>query len=77
MVTYLTSGLPAFAFVALAIIAVGGGLVFYALRIKGDVHAEFSHGKTTLRIDARDRRNTRSPRIAKPAPNAKASRTLF
>lgn len=52
MVTHLTI----FALVALVII-ICGILVFYALRIKGDVFAEFSHGKTILRIDAKDRRD--------------------
>jgi hypothetical protein len=59
MVTYFASGLPVFAFVAMTVVIVGGGLIFYALRIKGDVHAEFSHGKTVLRIDARGRRSTK------------------
>jgi hypothetical protein len=59
MFTHLASGLPVVAFVALTIIIVFGGLVFYALRIKGDVFAELSHGKTTFRFDARDRRNTK------------------
>jgi Ni,Fe-hydrogenase I cytochrome b subunit len=59
MITYLTSGLPVFAVVVLTIIIVFGGLVFYALRTKGDVFAELSHGKTAFRFDARDRRNTK------------------
>jgi hypothetical protein len=59
MITYLASGLPVFAIIALTIVIVGGGLVFYALHIKGDVFAELSHGKTSLKIDARDRRNTK------------------
>ena len=59
MVTYLESSLPVFAFVALTIVLVFGGLVFYALRIKSDVSAEMSHGKTTFRFDARGRRNTK------------------
>ncbi len=59
MITYLASGLPVFALIALSIVIVFGGLVFYALRSKGDVVAELSHGKTSLKIDARDRRNTK------------------
>jgi uncharacterized membrane protein YobD (UPF0266 family) len=51
----LVSGLPALALVVLTIVIVFGILIFYALRVKGDVFAELSHGKTTLRIDARDR----------------------
>jgi hypothetical protein len=61
MIAYLTSGIPVIAVLALVIVivAVIGGLIFYALRNKGDVFAELSHGKTTFRIDARDRRNTK------------------
>ena len=59
MVTYLESSLPFLAFVVLTVIIVFGGLVFYALRTKGDVFAELSHGKTAFRFDARDRRNTK------------------
>jgi hypothetical protein len=40
------------ALVALFIL-VGAGLVYYALRIKRDVRAEFSHGKTTFKLAAR------------------------
>lgn len=56
MVTYIESSLPLFAFLALTVVIVFGGLVFYALRIKGDVFAELSHGKTTFKFDAKDRR---------------------
>jgi hypothetical protein len=59
MINYLESSLPFLVFVLLTIIIVFGGLVFYALRIKGDVFAELSHGKTVFRFDARDRRNTK------------------
>ena len=59
MINYIASGLPFVALVTLIIFLVFAGLVFYALRIKGDVFAELSHGKTTLRFDARDRRNMR------------------
>jgi hypothetical protein len=60
MITYFTSSLPVLAFLALAIIIiVFGGLVFYALRTKGDVFAELLFGKTAFRFDARDRRNTK------------------
>jgi hypothetical protein len=59
MITYLASSIPVFAFVALTIVIVFGGLVFYALRIKSDVSAEMSHGKTTLKFNARGTRNTR------------------
>jgi|HubBroStandDraft_1064217.scaffolds.fasta_scaffold643622_2 hypothetical protein len=48
--------LPAF-WIALTIVAtvVAGGLVLYALHCKGDVSAEFSHGLTKFRLDAKDR----------------------
>jgi hypothetical protein len=38
-----------------ALIFVAGGLVWYALRIKGDVRAVFSHGKTVLELEAKER----------------------
>jgi len=59
MITYITSSLPVFAFVILTVIIVFGGLVFYALRNKGDVFAELSIGKTAFRFDAKDKRSTR------------------
>ena len=59
MIASLASSLPALALVVLTFVVVGGILIFYALRTKGDVFAELSHGKTTLRINARDRRNRR------------------
>jgi len=36
-----------------------GGLVWYALRIKGDVRAVFSHGNTTVELEAKERRSKR------------------
>jgi hypothetical protein len=59
MVNYLESSLPFLIFVVLTVAFVFGGLVFYALRNKGDVCAELSIGKTALRFDAKDKRNTR------------------
>jgi Ni,Fe-hydrogenase I cytochrome b subunit len=59
MVNYLESGLPVFVFVVLTVAIIFGGLVFYALRNKGDVFAELSIGKTAFRFDAKDKRNTR------------------
>jgi hypothetical protein len=44
-----------FAFVAL----IFGVLVWYALRVKGDVRAVFSHGKTVLELEAKERKSTR------------------
>jgi hypothetical protein len=62
MIASLTADLPTIVFAALTVVIVCAILIFYALRVKGDVFAELSHGKTTLRIDARDRRN----RIGEP-----------
>ena len=59
MIASIASTLPTFAFIVLAIVLVAGILIFCALRMKGDVLAELSRGKTTFRIDARDRRNRR------------------
>jgi hypothetical protein len=36
-----------------------GGLVFYALYKKGDVRAVFSHGKTVLELEAKERNQPR------------------
>lgn len=44
-----------FAFVVL----IFGGLVWYALRVKGDVRAVLSHGKTVLELEAKERNSTR------------------
>ncbi|MGA8491912.1 MAG: hypothetical protein WB711_15905 [Terriglobales bacterium] len=35
-----------------------GGLVWYALRTKGDVRAVFSHGKTVLELEAKERNHS-------------------
>ena len=32
-----------------------GGIVWYALRTKGDVCAMFSHGRTVLKLEAKER----------------------
>jgi hypothetical protein len=52
----MVSALPAF-WITLAIVAmvVVGALVFYALYRKGDVSAEFSHGLTSFKLEAKDR----------------------
>lgn len=50
---------PVVALVALIFVIISALLIFYALRIKGDVFAELSHGKTTFRIHARDRKYSR------------------
>jgi hypothetical protein len=43
------------------VLLVFGGLVWYALRIKGDVRAVFSHGKTVLELEAKERQSARKP----------------
>ena len=48
--------LPAAFWVTLTVFAsVVCGRVLYALYSKGDVSAEFSHGLTSLRLEAKDR----------------------
>lgn len=39
-------------------------LVLYALRTKGDVFAEFSHGSMKFRLEAKDRMGRRTKRSA-------------
>jgi len=41
--------------VAFAIVVMAGLLVFYALRSKGDVRAQFSHGSTMFKLEAKGR----------------------
>jgi hypothetical protein len=48
--------------VIFALIVVVGGLVFYALYFKGDVRAQFSHGSTMFKLEAKDRSRNRSHR---------------
>ena len=57
MIASLSSGLSAFAIAALMVVIAAAILILYALRTKGDVFAELSHGKTTFKIDARDKRS--------------------
>ena len=58
MISSILSGLPFVAFFAFGVVIIFALLVFYALRNKGDVFAELTHGKTSLRFDARDKRET-------------------
>jgi hypothetical protein len=37
------------------LLLVAGGLVWYALRTKGDVRAVFSHGRTVFKLEAKER----------------------
>jgi hypothetical protein len=46
------------------------GLIFYALYRKGDVFAEFSHGLTTFRLEARDRDASESAGARSKSKNA-------
>jgi hypothetical protein len=43
----------------LSLLLVVGGLVWYALRTKGDVRAVFSHGRTVLKLEAKERNSRR------------------
>ena len=48
--------LPAVCWVLFTVVVIAvNGVVFYALYRKGDVSAEFSHGLTTFRLEAKDR----------------------
>jgi len=47
---------PANVIVFLAVfLLVAGGLVWYALRTKGDVRAVFSHGRTVFKLEVKER----------------------
>ena len=52
----MTSPLISAAILAFLFLAVAGLLVWYALYRKGDVRAEFGHGKTIFKLEAKDRR---------------------
>jgi putative exporter of polyketide antibiotics len=52
MVASFASSLPLFLLVGLAMIVIA---ICYALRNKGDVYAELTHGKTTFKIDAKNK----------------------
>jgi hypothetical protein len=43
---------------AVSLLAVAG-LVWYALRTKGDVRAEVSHGRTVFKLEAKERKSNR------------------
>ena len=50
---------PPIVFVVPFAIVVFGILIFYALRCKGDVRAEFSHGSTMFKLEAKAKKNGR------------------
>jgi hypothetical protein len=50
------------AILVFALILVFWLLIFYALRNKGDVRAEFSHGSTMFRLEAKGRSPARNRR---------------
>ncbi len=55
-ISALLSGIPAIvAVLVLVSIVIGAALIFYALRSKGDVRAEFCHGRTIFKLEAKDR----------------------
>lgn len=43
----------------ITVLFVTGGLVWYALRTKGDVRAEVSHGRTVFKLEAKERNSDR------------------
>ena len=43
----------------IAVLVVAGVLVLYALRTKGDVRAEVSHGRTVFKLEAKERKTAR------------------
>jgi hypothetical protein len=52
--------LPATLWIVLGILAaLAVCVVFFALYSKGDVYAEFSHGPTSFRLEAKDRVRTK------------------
>ena len=52
--SFIPSGLMAF----IVIFMIASGVVVYVMRIKGDVLAEMSHGKTLFKLEAKERRNS-------------------
>jgi hypothetical protein len=50
---------PPIVFVIPFAIVVVGSIIFYALRCKGDVRAEFSHGSTMFKLEAKAKKNGR------------------
>jgi len=71
---------PILTLLAFLVVFMGGSLVFYALKTKGDVSASLTHGRTILRIDARDKRYSEDHDL-KPSsdtfqPPASASREI-
>jgi|GEM_PF-3475997 len=55
MTTSLVVALQSGMGIAVVVLLVVGALIWYALYRKGDVRAEFTHGKTVFKLEARDR----------------------
>jgi hypothetical protein len=55
LVSVLQSGMAIFVGGVLLVV---GGLIWYALYRKGDVRAEFAHGKTIFKLEAKDRKSS-------------------
>jgi len=55
IISLLPGGLATFVVVLLMILAV----LVYALHCKGDVRAVLSHGRTVLKLEAKERHSTR------------------
>ena len=52
----MTGSLLSAATLVSLLLFIAGALVWYALYRKGDVRAEFAHGKTVFKLEAKDRR---------------------
>jgi len=54
MTDFFSASTP-FWFLLTVLVLVCGGLIFYALRTKGDVFARLSHGLTSFELQAKER----------------------
>ncbi len=61
-ISSVLSSLPSnIAMYVLSALLVFGGLVWYALRTKGDVRAVLSYGKTVIELEAKERKLASTP----------------
>lgn len=71
------NSLPAVLVILICVLfLVGAGLVFYALRMKGHVHAEFSHGSTKFLLDASDRYKVHGPNLQSEVFSSERDRSM-
>ena len=75
MITSVFSGIDVVVLLGFAGLIVVAYLVWYALRMKGDVVAELTHGKTSLRLGVREksRCNRQSPKTRTRIANGQLS----